>query len=79
MAKINPTPSGGKPNIAPVANTTTSDALGTPAIPLLVTKNTSNIIICCPTSPVIEVMLNACAINMLANVMYIILPSKLKE
>jgi hypothetical protein len=38
IAKIKPTPSGGKPNIAPVANITTKLALGTPAMPLLVTK-----------------------------------------
>ena len=79
MAKIKPTPSGGKPNMAPVASTTTNEALGTPAMPLLVTKNTSNIITCCQTSPVIDVILKACAINILAKVMYIILPSKLKE
>ena len=33
IAKIKPTPSAGNPNIAPVANTTTKLALGTPAIP----------------------------------------------
>jgi hypothetical protein len=47
---INATPSGGILNILHVASTTTNDARGTPAMPLLVNINTSNIVSCVAVS-----------------------------
>src|ERR1700682_5333750 len=79
MAKISPNPSGGIPNIPQVASTTTNEALGTPAMPLLVSMNTSSIDTWVAILPVTEVILYACAMNMLANVIYIMLPSRLNE
>ena len=76
MGNINATPSGGILNIEQVAKTTTNAALGTPAIPLLVNINTSNIVNCVPRS---MCMAYAWAMAMLANVMYIMLPSRLNE
>ena len=50
IGKIKAMPSGGMLNMAQVAVTTTNDALGTPAIPLLVNINTNNMVNCVPIS-----------------------------
>ena len=67
---------GSIPNMVQVAATTTKEARGTPAIPLLVNINTSNMVSCVPISKCFPC---DCAIAILAKVIYIMLPSKLKE
>ena len=47
MPMISSNPASGMLNVASVAAITTSDARGTPAMPLLVTINISSIVICC--------------------------------
>src|SRR5215472_294530 len=69
-------PASGKLKLTSVAAMTTSDARGTPAIPLLVTMRRRSIVICCPKP---SWMLYACAMNMVAKVQYIIDPSRLNE
>ena len=46
MPMISSNPASGMLNVARVAAITTSDARGTPAMPLLVTIRISNIVIC---------------------------------
>ena len=50
MGNMRAIPSGGIPTMVQVAVTSTSDALGIPAMPLLVNMNTSNIVSCVPKS-----------------------------
>ena len=76
MPMISNRPASGMLNVASVAAMTTSDARGTPAMPLLVTIRISSIVICCPRSSSIRY---ACAMNSVANVQYIIEPSRLNE
>ncbi|MNF04892.1 hypothetical protein D3C80_2045050 [compost metagenome] len=63
-------------NVAIVPAITTNEALGTPAIPLLVSININNIVICCSND---RWMPYDCAMNNEAKVIYIIEPSRLKE
>ena len=46
MPRISRMPASGSPNMGSTAATTTSEARGTPAIPLLETMSTSSMVIC---------------------------------
>ena len=49
MPMISSRPASGMLKVASVAAMTTSEARGTPAMPLLVTISSSSIVICCPS------------------------------
>jgi hypothetical protein len=72
----NAKPASGILNVAKVPAITTKEALGTPAMPLLVSISTSNMLIWVESG---KSMPYDWAINSEANVMYIMLPSRLKE
>jgi hypothetical protein len=69
-------PASGMLKVASVAAITTSEARGTPAMPLLVTIRMSSIVI---WSSVDSGIRYACAMNSVAKVQYIIEPSRLNE
>ncbi|MNY60226.1 hypothetical protein D3C86_1967510 [compost metagenome] len=69
-------PASGRPNIGSTAATTTSEARGTPAMPLLVTSSTSSMVICCVSE---SWMPYTCATNSAANEVYMMEPSRLNE
>ena len=76
MPMMSRMPAAGRPNIGTVAATTTSEARGTPAMPLLVTIMTRSIITC---SAKPRWMPKAWAMNRAASAWYIIEPSRLNE
>ncbi len=69
-------PAAGRPNIGTVAATTTSEARGTPAMPLLVTIMTSSMVSLLGDA---RWMPKAWAMNSEAKAWYIIEPSRLNE
>ncbi len=64
MPMISSSPASGRPNIGSTAATTTSDARGTPATPLLDSIITSSSVTCWPND---ISMPYACAMNSAAN------------
>ena len=74
--RISTTPSSGRPNVTSVPESTTIEARGTAAMPLLVSISVNIIVSCCPNERFTPA---ACATKMEATARYSVLPSRLKE